>query len=1039
MNLKLFIERPVLSTVISIIIVLLGLLGYFSLPVTLYPNIAPPSVEVNANYPGANAQTVVESVIIPIEEKINGVEGMTYITSTASNDGNASITVYFEQGYDPDIAAVNVQNRVSTAASSLPDVVNRSGIRTQKLQNSPIMYAGLISKNPAFDETFIRNYINIYVQPEIQRIKGVGKFSGFGSKDYSMNIWVSPIKMANYNVNIDEVSAAIREQSMEVSAGSFGQNSGQAFEYTIKYKGRYKEVEEYENIIINALEDGSFLYLKDIADIHLGAQSYTGKGSYGEYPSSSFGIFQTPNSNAQKISEEIHATFKRLSEDLPEGLEFIINFDTNSFLEASFLKVKKTIFEAFILVFIVVFIFLQSYRSTIIPAIAVPVAIIGTFFFLDIFGYSLNLLTLFALILAVGIVIDDAIVVVEAIFTKIEEGEKNPRKASISAMQEISGAIVSITLVMAAVFVPVTFIEGPSGVFYKQFGVTLIVAIIISAINALTLSPALCALFLRPPKKNKKVSFFKRIGNGFNIGFNRLTQKYMHSLVFLFKHKWISLLIIIIAVVFFIYSNQKLSRGFVPSEDQGVIFVNIELPAASSLERTIEVNKQLYKIVQEVPEVASYVNFNGFNFFSGAGSQYGIGFMRLKPWKDRKRKDQSSTAIIGKLFALSQQIPDAQIIFLQPPPVRGFGSSNGVEAKLLDLNSEDLMSLDTVTKNFVEKLNERPEIQFVSNSFNSNFPQFELLLNVEKAKQAGVSINELLGNIQGFIGGNYTTNFNKFGKQYRVYIQSKPEDRKNPNDLSKMYVTTNKGKAAPISEFIQLKKVYGPQSIYRYNLYNSVTLNGSAAGGYSTGDAIKAFEEVAQQHLPNTYELTFSGISREELIARGKTLTIFVLSLLFVYFLLAAQYESYLLPFAVIISLIIGVSGAYLSIMVFGIDNNIFFQIALIMLLGLLAKNAILIVEISRQQRKKGKSLIDAALKGSKSRLRPILMTSFAFIIGLLPLVLARGVNSVGNHSIGTGAAGGMLIGTLIGIFVIPSLFVVFQFLHELISKKLNA
>ena len=1037
MNLRIFIERPVLSTVISIILVMLGFLGYFSLPVTQYPDIAPPSVEVSASYPGANAQTVLESVVIPLEEQINGVEGMTYITSTSSNDGQASITIYFKQGYDPDIAAVNVQNRVSRAASLLPEIVNRTGVVTQKLEASPIMYAGIISKNPSFDATFIQNYIEIFIKPEILRIDGVGKFSAFGAKEYSMRVWVSPTKMANYGVNISDITTAINEQSMEVSAGALGQNSGQAFEYTIRYSGRYKEVEQYENIVIKALENGDILKLGDLADISLGAFSYTGAGYAGNYPATSFGIFQTPNSNAQEISQNIKDAFKKLQAEMPEGLEIVINFDTNRFLEASFNKVKRTIFEAFILVFIVILIFLHSPRSTIIPAIAVPVSIIGTFFFLDLAGFSLNLLTLFALILAVGIVIDDAIVVVEAIHSKLEKGEKDPKKASISAMSEIGAAIVSITLVMAAVFVPVTFISGPSGVFYKQFGITLIIAILISAVNALTLSPALCALFLRTKEEKKPKNIFQKFGVQFDKGFNYVLGRYGKTLSYLFKKQWIVIIILLIFASIIYLGNEKLSKGFVPNEDQGVIFANIELPAGASLERTIEVNQHLYEMAKNIPGINSYVNYNGANFFNGAGSQYALGFFTLKPWNERKDESKSLEGIIGALYGVSSQIPDAQMIFFGPPSIRGYGAANGVEAHIIDKTARSLKALDSISRSYSSQLLSSPVIQQVSNSFNTNIPQYELTLDVPRMKTAGVSVNQLLGNLQAFIGGMYVADFSKFGKQYRVNLQAKPEYRKDLSSLDLMFVRNQYGDDAPIREFINLKRVFGPQSINRFNLYNAVTLNGAANKGYSSGDAIEAFRKL-ENTLPTDYDLTFSGLSREEIMAQGKVVTIFILSLLFVFFLLAAQYESYLLPLAVIFSLIIGVGGAYATVLVTGLENNIFFQIALVMLIGLLAKNAILIVEISRQKRQQGHSLHEAALLGAKTRLRPILMTSLAFIIGLLPLVLAQGVNSVGNRSIGTGAVGGMLIGTLIGVLVIPNLFVAFQYLHEKFAKLIN-
>ncbi|MFA8300988.1 MAG: efflux RND transporter permease subunit [Hyphomicrobiales bacterium] len=1036
MNLKPFIERPVLSTVISIIIVLLGLLGYFALPVTSYPDIAPPSVSISASYPGANAETVLESVITPIEEEVNGVEGMTYISSTANNDGGASINVFFEPGTDPDIAAVNVQNRVSRATANVPAEVNRTGISVRKQQNSAIMYALLRSKNPNYDQTFIQNYINIHIKPDILRINGVGNFSIFGGNDYSMRIWISPEKMTNYNLSISDITNAIGQQSQEVSAGSLGQNSGQAFEYVIKYKGRYNDVKEYENIILRARDDGSYLYLKDVANIELGAFSYSGIGQSDGYPGVPFGIFQTPGSNAQKIAEQIYTEFDKMREKLPEGMEININYDTNKFLTASFNKVKKTILEAFILVFIVVFIFLQSFRSTIIPAIAVPVAIIGTFFFLDIVGFSLNLLTLFALILAVGIVVDDAIVVVEAIHSKLEGEYDDPKEASIAAMKEISGAIISITLVMAAVFIPVTFIEGPTGVFYKQFGITLIVAILISALNALTLSPALCAILLRPHNKSEKKTFGQKFFSGFNIGFSYLTKRYIHSLRFLFRKRWIVVVLLVIAACVIYISNKNLPKGFVPNEDQGVMFMNIELPKGASLERTHSVAEELGRKVRQIEGVNSYTEFSGVNFFSGSGSSFALGFISLDDWKERKKEHLNVKSIIGQAFAVASTIPDAQIVFFTPGSVPGYGSSNGVEAQLLDQSSGSFDDLSKTASDFTQALMARPELSFVSNSFSTSFPQYQLDINIAKAQQAGVMINDLLYTIQGFIGGIYATDFNKFGKQYRVFVQSEPDDRKDISSLNSMHVRNSNGEMAPITEFVSLKRVYGPQSINRFNLYNAVTLNGNAAPGYSSGQAIKAFQEVAEETLPSNYDITFSGLSKEEIDSGNQSLLIFILSLLFIYFLLSAQYESYLLPFSVILSLLIGVAGSYFIVLIAGLENNIFFQIALIMLIGLLAKNAILIVEISLQKRKSGKTLVNAALEGAKSRLRPILMTSFAFIIGLAPLVFAQGVSSAGNHSIGTGAAGGMLIGTLIGIFVIPSLFVAFQYLHEKVANK---
>ncbi|MCX2680585.1 efflux RND transporter permease subunit [Galbibacter sp. EGI 63066] len=1034
--LKKFIERPVLSTVISIIITVLGILGVLNLPVTQYPNIAPPTVQVTASYPGANAETILESVIIPIEEQINGVEGMTYLTSSASNNGSASITAYFEQGYDPDIAAVNVQNRVARANSSLPSEVIRAGVTTQKRENSALMYVALLSTNEDYDDVFLQNYLNINVKPEIQRIKGVGAVNVFGAKDYSMRVWLDPDKMAAYSLTSNDVIGAINEQSLEAAAGSIGQNSGNSFEYVIKYKGRYKTAEEYENIIIKSIGNGKFLRLKDVAKIELDAFSYSSLSRSKGYPGVNFGIFQTPGSNAQEIIEELYVKLDELQEDFPSGVEYLINYDTNKFLTASINKVKNTLIEAFLLVFFVVFIFLQDVKSTLIPAIAVPVAIIGTFFFLQLFGYSINLLTLFALILAIGIVVDDAIVVVEAVHSKMEEGYDDAREASISAMSEISGAIVSITLVMAAVFIPITFIQGPSGVFYEQFGVTLIVAILISAVNALTLSPALCAIFLKPNHNGngKKKNLLQRFYAAFNAAFSATTKKYTKALGFLLKHKWITAVILLVAVMGILWTNKTMPTGFVPTEDRGVIFVNVELPEGASLDRTFQTTEELYDIIEGVEGIRTASLIAGNNFFSGAGSSYALGFIILEDWEKRTTEATSVDGIIGQLFQKTAGLSDAQIVFFQPPSIPGFGASEGFEVQLLDRESRPLTELDEVATNFAAALTARPEIGQTSNPFSTGFPQLELDIDIAKAKEAGVGISDIISTLQGYIGGFYATDFSRFGKQYRVFVQAEPGDRTNISSLNSIFVRNANGQMAPVSEFVKLERVYGPQTVSRFNLFNSVTLNGSAAPGYSSGDAIRVIDEIAEESLPNNYEIAYSGLTREEIASAGQSGLIFALSILFVYFFLSAQYESYILPLSVLLSLPIGVMGAFISTKLAGLENNIYFQIALIMLIGLLAKNAILIVEFALQRRRQGLSLVDAAIEGARVRLRPILMTSFAFILGIMPLVVANGVGAEGNNSIGTGAAGGMFIGTVIGVFVIPVLFVVFQWLQERIS-----
>ncbi len=1035
--LKTFIERPVLSTVISIIIVMLGVLGLAELPITQYPDIAPPTVQVTTSFPGANAQTILESVIVPIEEQINGVEGMTYITSSASNDGSASIQVFFEQGYDPDIAAVNVQNRVARANSLLPSEVTRVGVITAKQQNSALLYAALFSTNKDYDDTFIQNYLNINVRPELLRVKGVGAISVFGGKDYSMRIWIDPDKMANYGLSTTDVTNAINEQSLEAAAGSLGQNAGESFEYVIKYKGRYKTAEEYENIFIKALGQGKFLQLKDVAKVELDAFSYSSLSLSKGNPGLSFGVFQTPGSNAQEIIEEIYVKLETLKKDFPEGIDYLINYDTNKFLTASIDKVKETLIEAFLLVFLVVFIFLQDLKSTLIPAISVPVSIIGTFFFLNLLGYSINLLTLFALILAIGIVVDDAIVVVEAVYVKLEGGEKNPMKASITAMGEISGAIVSITLVMAAVFIPITFIQGPAGVFYEQFGVTLIIAILISALNALTLSPALCAIFLKPPKEatpGQKHSLAKRFYIAFNTAFEATKTKYTNALGFLLKHKWVTFLALALAVVGIVIADRTIPTGFVPSEDRGVIFVNVELPPGASLDRTFKVMKDLFDRVKDIEGVRTASIVAGRNFFSGAGSSYGLGFLILENFEDRKSEETSIDSLINKMTKKVTNISDAKIRFFTPPSVPGFGSADGFEIRILDRSSGDLKKLDQTVSSFVETLSQQPEVSFASNSFSTDFPQLQLNIDVARAKEAGFTVNAILSTLQGYIGGFFASDFSRFGKQYRVFVQALPDDRKDELSLNSIFVKSTTGEMAPVSQFVSLERVYGPQTISRFNLFNAVTVNGTTAEGYSTGDAINAVNRVAAKGLPENFDIAFSGITREEIAASGQAGIIFALSILFVYFLLAAQFESYLVPLAVIFSLPIGVAGAYFSTLLSGLQNNIYFQIALIMLIGLLAKNAILIVEFAAQRRKHGLSLPQAAMEGAKVRLRPILMTSFAFILGLLPLVLASGVGAQGNRSIGTGAAGGLLFGTVLGVFVIPVLFVVFQWLQEKIS-----
>lgn len=1034
---KKFINRPVLSTVISILIVILGVLGLTTLPVTQYPDIAPPTVRISANYTGANAQTVMNSVVIPIEEQVNGVEGMDYISSSALSNGSASIQVFFKQGIDPDIAAVNVQNQVQRAVPLLPAEVTRAGLQVNKQQTSALMFLSFYTANPNLDEVWLQNYLNINVIPALKRVNGVGDAQVFGGKTYSMRIWIDPAKMAAYNLDPTEVSNAINEQSREAAAGQLGENSGGSFQYVITYKGKYDEVEEYENIILRSLGNGQFLKLKDVAEIKLDALSYTGVGENDGRRAISMGVFQTPGSNAQEIIKEVKKFLNENEKTLPEGVGYTINFDTNDFLEASIGKVITTLLEAFLLVFIVVYLFLQDFRSTLIPAIAVPVSIIGTFFFLNLLGYSVNLLTLFALVLAIGIVVDDAIVVVEAVHAKMEHGISDPKKATVSAMDEITGAIISITLVMAAVFVPVTFLKGATGMFYQQFGITLIISILISAVNALTLSPVLCSLLLKPPAHHSeaysKLNWLQKFFFKFNAAFKFATDKYGRSFIFLLRHKWVTALMFIIGGVIFWFANSSMPTGFIPKEDRGIIFTDVQLPPGASMERTYNVLKNLQQEAKKIPGVQNVTFTASRGFMSGQGSNVGQAFVRLKPFKERG-KDESADAITKKLFGLAKNYPDAKIIFFSPASVPGFGQSDGFTAVLLDQSGAQINELNSVSQGFLGALMERPEIQFASTSFNTNYPQYEMVINVPRAKESGVSLNSILATMQGYIGGIFSTDFTKYGKQFRVMIQALPDNRRSVEDLNSIYVKTAFGEMAPISQFISLERKYGPQSLERYNLFTSVPISGSSNSGFSSGDAIRAVKEVAAEHLPAGYDVEFTGLSKEEIEAGSETVIIFILSLVFVYFFLAAQYESYMLPFSVILSLPLGVIGAYFGQWIFGLENNIYFQIAIIMLIGLLAKNAILIVEFAVQRRQHGETLAMSAINAAKARLRPILMTSFAFIFGMLPLVFATGVGAVGNRSIATGAAFGLLIGTFFGLLAVPVLYVIFQWLQEKIA-----
>ncbi len=1026
-----FIQRPVLSTVISIIIVILGILGLIALPVSQYPEIAPPTVRVSANYAGASADVVMNSVIIPLEEQINGVENMTYMTSSATNNGSATIQIYFEQGTNPDLAAVNVQNRVSRATSLLPQEVVQAGVTTSKEQTDNILIFALYSDSEDFDEVFVQNYAEINLLPAIKRVNGVGSARSFGEQNYAMRIWLKPDVMKAYGLVPSDIFAAINEQNIEAAPGQFGQNGDQSFQYVIRYTGKLKTEEEFDNILIKYGEQGNLLRLKDVARVELGSQNYTRSFRFNGKVAAGIAVAQTAGSNAQEVIDNCLAVLDEASENFPEGIHYAQLVNANDFLNESISKVVHTLIEAFILVFIVVFIFLQDFRSTLIPAIAVPVAIIGTFFFLNLFGFSLNLLTLFALVLAIGIVVDDAIVVVEAVHAKIDETHRPPMEATILAMNEISGAIISITLVMSAVFIPVTFITGSSGVFYQQFGITLAIAILISAVNALTLSPALCAIFLKPHSEEEgKKSFLQRFYRYFNIAFDGLTNRYGRMLSFFVKHKWIPIFSILLFTGLLVYLMKTSPTGFVPAEDTGTIFADITLPPAASLERSEAIATKVDSLVKNTEGVMNTLKMAGNSVINGQGSSYGMVIVKLAPWAERTRDMQS---ILGELWGKIANITEAKIIFFGAPTIRGFGFSSGFSIELQDRSGGDVTRLGEVTNEFISKIQARPEIQYATTSFKATYPQYMLSVNVARAAESGISVSDIMSVMQGYYGGVYTSNFNRFGKQYRVMVQSDLPYRTNVETLDKIFVRTGSGEMAPITEFITMERVYGPEVIKRFNLYTSVSITGAPNSGYSTGDAINAIAEVAKE-LPAGYSFDYSGVTREELKAGGQTTYIFLLCLIFVYFLLCAQYESYILPISVLLSLPIGLAGSFLFARMLGLDNNIYLQISLIMLIGLLAKNAILIVEFALQRRRAGMGISEAALAGAKARLRPILMTSFAFIFGIIPLVLSTGAGAVGNHSIGAGAAGGMLVGTVFGLLVIPILFIIFQSLQEKIS-----
>jgi hydrophobic/amphiphilic exporter-1 (mainly G- bacteria), HAE1 family len=1040
---KRFIERPVLSTVVSIILLLLGFLSLRSLPVTLFPDIAPPSVQVTAFYPGANAEVVARSVATPIEEAINGVENMTYMTSNSNNDGSMTITVFFQQGTDPDIASVNVQNRVSRVVNQVPQEVVQAGISTQKVQNSFIMFVAVSSEDSTqYDELFLENYIKVSLIPQVQRVPGVAQALVFGTKDYSMRIWLKPDRLIANNLSPQDVLNAIKDQNLEAAPGRLGQNSTESFEYVLKYKGKLSQREDYENLVIKANSDGSSLHLKDLARVEFGSYTYSSNSRMDGNPVSGFAVLQTAGSNANDILTEVEKLLDDFSSTLPKGVKTTVMYNSKEFLDASIDQVLETLIIAFILVFLMVFLFLQDFRSTLIPAIAVPVAIIGTFFFLELFGFSLNLLTLFALVLAIGIVVDDAIVVVEAVHSKMERSKLPARAATIQSMSEISGAIISITLVMAAVFVPVGFMQGPAGVFYKQFAFTLAIAILISAVNALTLTPALCALFLKNPHSEEdglhktKKGFGSRFFRGFNAGFKSLTNRYIQSLQFLIKRKWIALtgLVIIAAVSFWLV--QRTPTGFIPTEDQGFVLYAVNTPPGSSLDRTRQATEAIDNIVKAEQAADHLYVVDGLNFISFSNaSPYAAGFIRLKDY-DKRGPLKNPDQIAGMLTQKVSEVKGANTFFFNFPTVQGFGNVSGFEFMLQDRSNGTLDKLGNTAYAFIGALMQRKEIAFAFTTFSAGNPQYMIEVDNMKAKQLGVSVSELIQTMQIYFGSSFVSDFNRFGKYYRVMAQADIPYRTDASSVNGIYVKNNLGQMVPASELVTLKRVYGPETVTRNNLFNAVTINGQPKPGFSTGDAIKAIEETAKQVLPRGYAYEWTGVTREEIKTGNQTAFIFFLSVIFVFFLLAAQYESYILPLAVILTVPTGILGVFTFIGLAGIENNIYVQIGLIMLVGLLSKNAILIVEYAVQRRRAGMSLIASALEASRLRLRPILMTSFAFIVGLLPLTWANGGSALGNRSIGTGAVGGMLTGVIFGVLIIPVLFVIFQYLQEKVGRK---
>lgn len=1036
---ELFIRRKILSLIISVMIVLLGLLALFQLPITQFPDIVPPSVTVTAKYTGANAEVSANAVALPLERAINGVPGMTYMSTVTSNDGLTLIQVFFEVGTDPDLAAVNVQNRVTTILDELPEEVIRAGVTTEKEVNSMLMYLNITSTDKTQDEQFIFNFTDINILQELKRIDGVGRAEIMGQKEYSMRVWLDPEKMLSYNISANEVINSLQKQNISAAPGKVGEGSGQInnqLQYVIKYGGKFFEPKQYEEIPLRANSDGTILRLKDISKIEFGAMSYGMVSKTDGKPSASIMLKQRPGSNASEVIASVKEKMTELKgSSFPPGMEFNIAYDVSRFLDASIHEVLRTLVEAFLLVAFVVFLFLQDWRSTLIPVLAVPVALIGSFTFMSMMGFSINLLTLFALVLSIGIVVDNAIVVVEAVHVKISEEHMSPMEATISAMKEITGAVIAITIVMAAVFIPVAFLSGPVGVFYRQFSLTMAISIVISGINALTLTPALCAIMLKAHDPNKeKKSLLDRFFHRFNHWFDNITSKYIKVLVKFADRNTVTVGLLVLFCVLTWGTTKFLASGFIPTEDQGMVYVSVTTPQGATVERTEKALDEVTKIAQGIKGVDNVTTLAGYSIVTEiAGASYGMGMINLKDWSER---DISVTEFMAELTEKTKNISDAQIEIFAPPTVPGFGNTSGFELRLLDKSGGSITNTDKVTKEFIAALNASPEIQNSFSSFDATFPQYLIHIDYDLAAKKGISVDNAMSTLQTMLGSFYATNFIRFSQMYKVMVQASPQFRQNPESILDMYLKNDAGEMVPFSTFIKLERVYGPEVLTRYNMYMSAMINGEPAEGYSSGDAIAAVEKIAAEKLPSRFELEWSGMTREEILSGNQTIYIFALCILFVYLLLAAQYESLLLPFPVLLSLPVGVFGSYIALVMVGLDNNIYAQVALVMLIGLLAKNAILIVEFAMAQNKLGRDIVEAAIEGARLRFRPILMTSFAFISGLIPLCIASGAGAIGNRSIGTAAAGGMLIGTVFGLLIIPGLYILFAKLEKRMNKN---